>query len=281
MKYNHFLCLLSLVLILGSCKQKDVIPAYIHVENFNLTTNSDQGSSHHQIEVAYVHVNNEFLGAYNLPVTIPVLQSGNQTVTITPGVYENGISNTPTINRFYKKYNVDVDLKVGVVDTIKPMTTYEKDVIFELIDDFNGSTSFRKDLDDDTETAISFIKNGFEGGSGYIYLEGNHDTIAVATYQNFDVIPANTIENVFIELDYKCSSLLRMGLEGVNTKGDTLFFFTNALNPTMEWNKVYFNIADPIINSEIKAYHIFFESTVPKGKENAEIWLDNFKFMHF
>ena len=264
-----------------SCDPKDVIPSYLYVKKFSLVTNTDQGSNSINVPIGYIYVDDEYIGAFQLPATVPVLKYGIQKVTIIPAVYENGISNTPIVNRFYEKYNVEIDLKETQIDTISPKTTYVKKTIFEVVDNFEGATSLQKDLDNDNQTYISFVRAGFEGSSGYVFLEGEHKTMQASTVQNFTAIPSDAEAQFFIELDFKCTSIIRMGLQGLNAKGDSTLFFTNALNPTENWKKVYLNIANPLIDSDTKSYHIFFETTIPEGKNNAEIWLDNFKFMHF
>jgi len=279
MKINNLMAYFIVALLFGNCTVKEVIPAYLFINDFVLTTNEEQGSNSHQIKIAYVHVDDEYVGAFILPATIPVIKTGQQKISITPGIYENGISNTPIINRFYKKYETEINLSETKIDTITPQTSYVDNTIFEFVDNFEGSSILKKDLDYDLKTFFKFTKpGGFENFSGHATLEGIHDTIAMATYLSFSTVPDNKQDQYFVELNYKCNSVLRMGLQGVKSNGDSTIFFTNAMNPSESWKKIYLNITNPILESDLQSYHIFFESTTTN---KSEIWLDNFKFLHF
>jgi len=209
MKINNIIAYFFIVLLFGNCSVKEVVPAYLYINDFVLTTNEEQGSNSHNIEIAYVHVDDEYIGAFTLPASVPVINTGQHKISITPGIYENGISNTPIINRFYKKYETEINLTETKVDTITPQTSYVDDIIFEFVDDFEGSSILKKDLDNDLKTFFKFTKpDGFENFSGHATLEGEHDTIAMATYLSFAAVPNNALDQYFVELNYKCSSLL-------------------------------------------------------------------------
>ena len=82
-------------IVLSSCnnfKGSQEIPAYIHIDTFLFTTNYGlEGAASHKITDAWLYIDDDIQGCYELPATIPVLERGNHRVTIIPGIKLNGI----------------------------------------------------------------------------------------------------------------------------------------------------------------------------------------------
>ena len=64
-----------LLVLVSACKdQPEAIPAYLEIKPF--VVNAEGAAGWQKITEAYVYVNREYLGAYSLPATVPVLAEG-------------------------------------------------------------------------------------------------------------------------------------------------------------------------------------------------------------
>lgn len=88
------------------------IPAYLSIDSVFVNTNyQTQGSASHKITDIWVYLNDDFIGAFELPVKIPILKQGNHKITIKAGIKVNGIANTRTAYPFYTEYSQYIDLE--------------------------------------------------------------------------------------------------------------------------------------------------------------------------
>ena len=54
--------------------QQEAIPSYVHIPSLKLQASPDQGSSFHQFKDVWVYANNEYVGAYEMPVRFQLSQ---------------------------------------------------------------------------------------------------------------------------------------------------------------------------------------------------------------
>ena len=70
---------------LSSCKDKsdDLIPAYIHIDSISFSNTTGLAlTNSHAITDAWVYINDNLVGAFELPVTFPVLYENLNSVRI-------------------------------------------------------------------------------------------------------------------------------------------------------------------------------------------------------
>lgn len=76
-----------------SCKKTDLVPSYIHIEKIDVSTVYElYGSDSHKITDAWVYVDGDLQGIYELPATFPILATGQHTIMVRPGIKLNGIA---------------------------------------------------------------------------------------------------------------------------------------------------------------------------------------------
>src|SRR5580693_7824504 len=90
-------CLSILVIYLfNSCNLFDppsAIPSYVHIDSIGFTSYYlTQGSNSHKISDAWVYVDQQLQGVYQLPATFPVLATGSHEIDIKAGIEINGIA---------------------------------------------------------------------------------------------------------------------------------------------------------------------------------------------
>ena len=268
--------------ILASCDVSGPLPAYVYVDEFELTVKPGEGSASNRITEGWFFANQEFLGAYTLPATIPVVAEGPTTIRVSPGIKVNGAISTPDMYNFYNRYQLEVDLSPGRVDSIFPVTSYTDFAVFPFLEDFEVSNAFLDDRDGNPDTKVEVISGDdvFEGNrSGYIRLDEDNAYIEVASLPILTNLPTNS-SDVFLEFDYKTNTLLYIGLvgsaQGLPGQAETII----ALKEKEEWNKLYLELSQILFLSDLDGYQILISALHSNGADPTEIFLDNFKIVN-
>jgi hypothetical protein len=261
---------------------QEKIPAYIHIESFNFTTSSEQGSSSSNITDAWVYVDDQLIGAFELPVTFPVLFEGTHTIKVKPGIKLNGISESRVINPFYTAYTTTINLIPDSVINLTPNSTYYPSVIFKWKEAFeDGGISLEKTTRSDTTLEkTSDITKVFEGDySGKINVDDTRDFFECKTSASYDL--PQTGSSVFLELNYKNDIPFSVGVFA-NATGTSIQHELLVLNPTNTWKKIYINLTGRVSEeSDADSFQIFFGCQKPANVANGEILLDNIKLIHY
>ncbi len=255
------------------------IPAYIHVEPFTVNTFGGQGSNSAKITDVWLAVDDQIIGAFYLPATIPLLNEGTSNITLFPGIVENGISATREIYPYYKRMTLTLDLQPGVTDTIFPVTSYVDDLEYVFVEDFEGSNLFGEDLDGNAATSISLEgEEVFEGTTSARMTLLDDDALLIqATEILYQLPTAGT--DIWLELDYKCEIDFSIGVIGVNGQvSDGITKVTLKARPT--WNKVYISLDQEVATLNAPLYKIYFRASKSNDLEEANIYVDNVKLIH-
>jgi hypothetical protein len=261
---------------LVSCNKQDLeaeIPAYISINNFTFTTTSGQGTSSHKITDAWVYVNQELVGVFELPAKIPVVKEGDFTLDIYPGIKENGIAERRERYLFYSAYSTSITLEKNKTIEITPSTTYTSGTIFYWMEDFEAvAIPFLYNTISDT-IMNKTTTNVFEGSySGQVAMTPTMDFFECFT-PSFTNLPRFG-NPIFMELDFKTNQPVLVGIYA-DSEQIGLFY----LNTTSEWNKIYFNLTEAIqTRASADEFRVFF------GFENnvlyPELVVDNIKIVH-
>ncbi|HOV12628.1 MAG TPA: hypothetical protein PLL90_12785, partial [Bacteroidales bacterium] len=75
----------------SACKKTDLVPSYIHIDKIDLNTTYEfDGSNSCKITDAWVYIDGDLQGIYELPATFPVLANGQHTIMVRAGIKLNG-----------------------------------------------------------------------------------------------------------------------------------------------------------------------------------------------
>lgn len=263
------------------------IPSFLRIEAFTLQTDPlVQGSADEKITEVWVTVNDEFLGVYQLPATVPVLMSGNANLFLEAGIKDNGIGSTPQIYPFYEAYTTTVELIPEQTVTVNPIISYNRDTRFALIEDFESGTSvFRDTLFGNTGMGVSST-DPFEGSySGKIRLDEDAPVIELATIDFFDALTSRS-PLVYLEINYRSDVPVIFGLVGINSSGTPDIVYDPGFNPKSDWNKIYFNLGGLLATSPYDRHKLALQTYIPTENgqltlNNATVCLDNIKLVHF
>lgn len=317
MKKTSFL-LVSIIILFciticcSKFKGDQTVPAYIQIDTIELITSASiMGiTTSAKIVDAWVYVNDDLIGAFELPATFPVLSNGKRKISILPGVLLNGNSTTRERYPFYTMFEQELILKEDSVTKInnirvqyKPTSSLDEsylvkfatkegfedintafDTIGSLVKDERFPTSqlfaaqeleAKKKLYGDWVDKISLTKtNNF----CKMLLKDKYDELSLI-YN----LP-NTFQAVFIEIDYCSNNSLVIGTKSyygaVETDND--FLVLRSSNNT--WKKAYINLTNRLNNDQLSnadAFKFYIVAALDSGNESAEIYIDNVRWVHF
>ena len=287
-----------ILLLAGSCDVggEEELPTYVRVEPIRVESTPGSGSTSAKITEAWVFLNNDFAGAYDLPATVPLLGEGEQTVLVQAGIKDNGLFDRPEIYPFYSTDSFRVDLAPLGIDTVRPRVQYLPSVEFSFIEDFeDGDSFFSDDIDGNPETTVSITTESdevFEGDrSGKIVLTADNALVQVATSAAQKITDIANLQSpfVYLEINYKSDVDVIFGViahpSGLVTNPEVAFeagFLANE-----EWNKIYLNFSSLIVNLPAPEYQIILSAGLPVDgsgnfiEDRGVILLDNIKLVHF
>lgn len=290
MKKHIIYFLGALTLLASACKdQPEAIPAYLKLEPFSV--NAPGGAAWQKITDGWLYVNGEFLGAYTLPATVPVLADGQSEVWLLPGVKKSGIIITPDIYSFLKRFEKEYTLTPGQTTTVQPVTEYEDNTL-EAWDTsqsaFEGQAAVPlENRDDDTATGFKITTDGaFDGKSVLLEVDTAHSRMDIVTEAR--VLPTAGAQQTWLELHYRNDIPFQLWLAGT-TSGtiqelqNEVFYF----NESPEWNKIYFNLTEFVVAMQQEKYRLYFRVALPKDangkftKDKGTVRLDNIRLLHF
>lgn len=282
-----FLLASSFVLGCEVINPAEEVPSFIHITPFELQTEHlRQGSADHKITEAWVTVNGEFLGAYALPATVPVLMTGPVEVRIEAGIKENGISATPDIYPFYAPYDTALELEAALTDTIQPTTTYLSTTRFALIEDFEQLPVAFSELILGNTGMVRTTDDVFEGlASGRIDLSEDNPQVELATAAVFSGLTERSVQ-VYLEVNYRSEAPVIFGLIGGSGTPQQQAVYDPGFNPKDQWNKIYFNLSTLLAGSPFDQHQLALRAFIPIDngqltQNSATVWLDNIKLVHF
>ncbi len=272
--------------LLSACNDDNLepgIPAFIQVEYFNLQTNySQQGTNSHKITDVWVFANDQTIGVFELPATIPILKSGSGKLRLEAGIKLNGIKTTRVNNTFFEPVIIEpFNFIADSIVTLNPTVTYRTQNVYVWMEDFeSGSISIDTTrLLSKANIVLSPIDDAFEGSfSGLIELTTENNIFEAASFESF-VLPASG-KPVFLEMNYKNEYTFSVGIFSQST-GEIIKKEIIYLSPQEDWNKIYINLTEKLLESQNAIdYKIFFRTVLPANMESASIYLDNIKLMY-
>ncbi len=286
MRFTRKLTLLSLLcLSLHGCDRTDptqLIPAYIQVQSFSLTTSGAQGTDSHKITDAWIFVNDQLMGVFELPARVPTLLTGQQNVKIFAGIKNNGQSSDRVRYPFYTNFDSTLTLTPDSVITINPAITYQSTATIWEEDFEDGGIAFAKTGVSDT----NFVQDNtdpFEGAkSGVVWFDPGDLYFESRTNEPaFDDFPGVGAP-VYVELNYRSNVSFNIGLfnnDGSLPSDAQLGVFT--FNPKNTWNKTYIKLSDAVSGLPSATTFDLYFSAVNNGEVSApKIEMDNIKVVY-
>ena len=309
MKRNCTLLLFLLLVFsasLTSCKKFEggqTVPSYIRIDTLGLVCDyATYGANTHRFVDAWVYVDNDVRGCFELPATIPILKQGPHKVSVYAGIAVNGIKDSRadypfTAPAIYPNLNLVPDSIVTIVPMVKywpeaDPTTNNTHVRW--MEDFDsGSIS----METTSQSDVPMIR--VSGPLAWHDPEGVHSTYSAKFVLNSDTTQfcyANSEEfkdlptkgsPCMLELDYKCSDTCTVGIFyrlNYVIKQEALV----RLKPTgasgvepEEWNKIYINLGPYFVDYEESDYFkVYLSSWYNRNDGPQYFYFDNLKIIY-
>ena len=285
-KLIPYLTIIPIAIGIHSCEiinPEEGIPSYIHINSIQLQINDSikEGSSSHKITDAWIFIDDELLGAYELPVTFPVLKEGKHILKIKAGIKVNGIANTRDQYPFYDFFTENINLIKGSTIEVSPVIEYYNTTVFKWIEDFD-SVGISLEPESNSDTTINIINASslvFEGtGSGELTMNSNMVIAEVFTSTDYQL--PNNKTPVYLEFNYKNNFTFVVGIYS-NLPSQSIQKRILWINTSDEWNKIYIDLTTDV-SAETTAldYKIFF-GVNNINNASPKIYLDNIKLVHY
>jgi hypothetical protein len=278
--------LLALLLIAASScdivNPPEDIPSFIRVDTFIVEVyDIDQGSASHMMENCYISVGGTNMGVFQMPFTIPTLETGMQTVTIRPGIKLNGIAASRIDYPFFEPYITDIELRENEIHLIEPHTRYKEACRFTWIEDFEdpGLSFVYKDYSDTTFIQQrDVVKEGRY--SGAVYVDEENALFEANSATDFE-LPQNA-SPVLLEFDYLNNNGFEIGMYLIED-GLIEWYDLVYIRPIDSWNRFYVDLGstttrNPLTDHFRIGIRVFHE---PENNTNGFVYLDNLKLIHF
>lgn len=293
------LLLVAIFVLVPSCTDKEEpIPSYLYIPKIELEVTADgtQGTDAHDILDAWVYVNGQLIGAFEMPATIPILASGTSKINVFAGIKKNGFTSQRIRYPFYRSFDTEMDLTPGVVDTLIPKVIYNQNVKFSWLEDFeDGSVSMdssgsfttlgtMKITEEPTEVYEYNGTTSFR--SGKVNIPGGAQQFENSTIQNYDLPRFG--QDIYLELNFKCNTEVAIGMYPVGASSALQgyavvnLFSTEDENGEMQWKKVYISMSEDVNNPEYTGanFRPFFNAQTNRA-EDSQLFFDNIKLVHF
>ncbi len=278
----------ALALAFTSCNKfegSQTVPSYIHIEAINVDTLTDYsvyGAHTHKITDAWVYVDDNPIGCFELPATFPVLKKGPHKVSIRGGIKVDGRSPARDIYPFYMpRIYQDLNLVEDSIVNLSPSLNYYpigEGANVAWMEDFESTNSL-KPVDSSSVNMVRFSgdlawnsANSFF--SGKVELPPDTMDFTVVTDNEFDFYKGTNGVYCLLEMDYNCNDTFFVGVQYV--KGYRLESMPLVkVTPTdkehdrpQRWNKIYINIGH-IMNDNVNSdyFKVYFTSNLTTAQD--------------
>lgn len=285
-------CSTFLCCLLFSCnKEKYTVekPVYFSMPGFELR-DADHGTNHSRITTAWISIDKDPIGAFELPATVPVLmEDGRNDIKIYPGINLNGISSSRAIYEFFAPLDTTIQKPNGGDTIFFPVikTRYTDRATVDIVEDFDGAgLELEPTVKSDTgirkvnDSSLVFRYPGENNGNaGALYTTSSSRHAEVATTDYYELPQGGA--NVYLELSYRCNIPFIVGVIADLPTGQRQQQ-TVVVNPHEEdWNKIYINLVTEVSSlTGSNRFKIFFGTVHQSNVETGKIFLDNIKLVY-
>jgi hypothetical protein len=270
---------------------EEEIPSYIYIDTIRLVPNGtgNEGTLSHQFTDAWVYINDNMIGVFELPARIPILDAGTKNLKVAAGIKVDGLTSNRTDYKFVDFYTKDpFQLFRDSIINVYPVVSYYNDLNYSFKENFETlplsiDSNF---LSYSSIQLTSVPEEVFEGSyAGKISLTPTKPFFKGVTTDKL-YLP-KTAQPVFLEIDYKSSEDLLISviayINGYPNEtaivGITPKYNKNGI-PI--WNKIYVELTYELsaaYNINAEYFKIGFQSTLADEKSAATILLDNMKII--
>lgn len=288
-----FLIIPVLMLFLCGCEGKEEsIPAYLRIDSVSLLTSGIQGSNVHEISTLHVYANGTYLGQFEIPCSVPVLQEGPCEFIMIPAARLNGSRNQYAILRNLQSFDTFINLQPGKVALAgNPSFRFKSNTEFMWVEDFEDNNSSMIELisgpgDTAYITSEPFSLNGHFGGTTKCMkvVMAAADTakiIDMASFKYFSGFPTDGAD-VMLEFDVKSPLPVQVALIIKNSSGRNYRPYVYIVPTEGRWKRFYINLYYELYNQPAgtEVQLLFSPQKFAGIPGTQEIFFDNIRVSH-
>jgi len=259
------------------------IPAYLKIDSIYLVTKLSQGTASHNITDAWIYVDDELIGVFEMPARVPVLKQGKHKVRIDAGIKKNGIAATRAAYVFYDPIIIQ-QVKLAPDSTTKLGTLHTD---YSTATQFLGMENFENAgiiLDTTSRSLVGISRTvfgsdqtfeGIHSGSIVMDTTTKKNRFECVTHSNYTI----PLAPVYMEMNFNTNMAFTVGVV-IYVSLSIVQQPIITLNPTYgKWKKIYIDLTSALNTypgaSTFKVYLSAFDTQVT----NATILIDNIKIL--
>lgn len=296
-----FLVVLALMWASTSCKKFEngiEVPSYIHIDTITVDCDySTYGAKTSNITDAWVYIDDQIIGCYELPATFPILKKGPHKVTIYGGIKVDGRSAARAPYPFYKPVIYkDMNLVQDSIINLNPLLNYYEIGLAGTnvgwMEDFENGSSLIKTSDSDTSLFRVMGSEAWPGDpvhssySGKVVLPPDSLHFTLENWRELDSLPTDS-SPVMLEMDYNCNAAFTVGICYCMNYTITEWPLvtvnaTDSIHPMPnKWKKIYINIGPSLVEyRDADYFKVYVTSHVYKGT-STEYVPDRTRYYYF
>jgi len=270
-------------------------PSWLHIDSISLKKNpdngADEGSLSHDITDAWVFIDDEMIGIFELPATIPILAAGKHKLTVGPGIKVSTVSTLRDNYLFYEAFiDEEFELKKGEVIELNPVVRYRSEgqvYQYMVVEDFED-LFLHFEAANGSQRGIRQTNapdSVFEGtGSGLIRISDQDTAVAIKTTENY-VLP-NLGKVVYMELNYYTDFYVTLGVyvnnNGVQDQVKDYLTLRPTTDTDKKWKKAYVALTSVISSATNPIdYYIYLNVNINDAdRKNGVVMIDNVKLLY-
>jgi hypothetical protein len=253
MVYRYLLFLLPL--LSSKCVKNNPNPSWLEVTEWTLEANpelnGEEGQLTHKLTDAWVYIDDELIGVFEVPFKIPILKEGLSKIRLYPTIRVNGIAATKMRNEHLEAFEVQAELIQNQTLELNPVTHYKSNVSF-WVEDFED---INIKLTDDPNTSSA-------------HLNLANDTLKWFNGNYYGRVLLNAQDSMWIAYTNQDQQLsIPMNKSPLNM---------------LRWKKIYILLSEVITagpnnSNYIQAFKAFYDANI----SNNLILIDNIKVVYF
>lgn len=271
-------------LLLASCREITE-PAYIEIQAIPVVQSGQgENSTSSDIKDAWIYLDDNLLGIYELPCRIPVTKTGKGRISVGAGVWMNALPTLRSPYVFYRFYEEDVQLNPGKTLKMNPAVKYKENIHLAYQAGFDSPTGNTLEPGPQSDTLAGLTNDParvFEGqGSFQSVLYRDEGFVEYQQAEPVDLPKSGAY--VFLELDYLSSHPVDIGIRSYYPAAGTVYSKAVSLPATASWQKVYINLTSKV-STEVNAQNFRTVYSVHKesGTASLDFRMDNIRLIHF
>jgi len=272
-----------------SCSDKisAEVPSYIEINSFDYEGNQHENppypDNYHSTNItdAWISMDGEVIGNFEIPCKIPILSDGNHTFYISPGIKKSGQTASRIIYPYYVKDTIETTLIRDESIQLEPKTYYKNNLANPLFntqgtfENTGGGTMF--EVSPTTASNINaVIQNDvvFQGDySAAIFFDNDNNYCKIRNNSELELK-----NGTFLELNFLSTINFNIGLSIINNGNSSIDSTTIQLYPTSEWKKIYIDLTNEIaLGNNSSKFKIYFEA---QSNKDDTIYIDNLKLTY-